>query len=157
MPDGGAIAWVDHDDTSHSWASQHEWAEAWWRASRKDLTAFSAGHRPEGHPDDPAKSLLMELALQRDPTVVPLVVTLSELAESEDEMSYLGAGAIEDVLCIFPGGERFIDSVEAWAARSPTFRDALSYMWVSDDVSDTLRRRLLALGAIDHRTAAPDE
>ena len=141
MAEEGEITWIDHEDMAHMWSSRHEWAEAWWRASRKDLRAFGTGHRPEDHPDDPAKTMLMELVLSRDLTVVPLVVTLSELVESQDEMSFLGAGEIEDVLCIFPGGERFIDSVEAWAARSPTFRDAPSYMWVSDDVSERLRDR----------------
>ncbi len=101
--------------------------------------------------------MLVYRALDRDSSVVPLVVSLSELAKSEEEIGYLGAGEIETLVCRSPGGELFIDSVEDWASRSASFREAISYMWVGDDVSADLRRRLLALGAIDHRTVVTDD
>ena len=152
MIEGDAVTWVRWDDSVHSWPSRRAWAEAWWRASRVTRAAFAGGTDPGDHPDDAAVEMLMSLALKRDPQAVPLIVELCELAQSDDELGYLGAGDIEDLLCLGQGGEAAIDEAETWARRSPAFREALSNMWVDDDVNEALRQRLLALGAIDHRT-----
>lgn len=159
--DTPALTWVDTDGEIYSWPSRQAWVTEWWiaqHAEHAQVDAKEAGLPVAEAPDSPALNMLLALAMRNDAAAIPLIVALADAAETEDDVLYLGAAEIEDLLVIGGQGDRFIGEVEIAARSSPAFAQALTGMWVSH-VAPALKDRLLALGAIDHERpngAAPD-
>jgi hypothetical protein len=65
---------------------------------------------------------------QRHPVAAwPLVCTLVDVATNDEELAFVAAGPIEDLLRTH--GPEMIERVEAQATASPRFRRALSGVW----------------------------
>jgi hypothetical protein len=143
----GVVRW-DDDGEAHEWPSVAAWAEQWWAERRAGVAAQDRPVDPAG--STPATDYLEQLTYDRTRSrdLVDLVVALSELAATEEDRSYLGAGDIESVL-VHEGGADLLDHVELRARQNPRFAEVLTYVWVGDGVGEPMRSRLLALGAID--------
>jgi hypothetical protein len=71
------------------------------------------------------------------------LLEMIERAEGEHALASIAAGPLENFLVTH--GERFIERVEAEAARNPKFRRTLVGVWGENRMSDALNRRLTAL------------
>jgi hypothetical protein len=151
--DDGVLRY-DDDGEVHEWPSVAAWAEQWWT----EWHTLTADRDRPVMPSQrtPASDYLGDLAYDRSrgPEAVDLVVALSELAATEQDMSDLGAGDIETLLAHHERVD-VLDHVEACARRHPRFAEVLTYMWVRADVGEPMRSRLLALGAIDLSAPGP--
>jgi hypothetical protein len=107
-------------------------ADAWWRYTVRSHAVQSEG-RPtaddpwDTDPDSWAIQLWFGKAIhEREETVRQFLHLLAERAPAEGELSYLGAGPVEDFVC---DDEERLLWIEEEASRSPNFRGALANVW----------------------------
>lgn len=118
------------------WKSAEIWAQAWLTESRSESTG-------------PAESFIDEMTWHPSKGVVALLVALANTAANPEELTWVGAGPIEDLLSHNGHGARFIAQVEAAAIADTAFRTAVTHMWVGHRVEADVRARLVTLGARD--------
>lgn len=115
-----------------SLVSLEDVADAWWRYTVRSQALQSearpaADGRWETDPDSWAIQLWFGNAIhEREETVRQFLHLLAERAPAEGDLSYLGAGPIEDF--VSDDDERLL-WIEEEAARSPNFREALANVW----------------------------
>lgn len=124
------------------WKSAEIWAEAWLDESRSESTGL-------------AGSFIDEMTRHPVPAVVALLVILANAAANLEELSWVGAGPVEDLLSHNGHGARFITDVEAAALESAAFRTALTHVWAGSGVAPDVRARLVALGVRDLAQQTP--
>ncbi|WP_125569770.1 DUF6869 domain-containing protein [Nocardioides baekrokdamisoli] len=78
-----------------------------------------------------------------------LAVLAAAAAAVPEELDWVGAGPLEDLLSHRGHGASVINEVEQTAARVPALKAALASVWVSEGVETDVRHRLVALGARD--------
>ncbi len=81
------------------------------------------------------------------PVSIDVIQSLVDLAESDDELDFVGASPLEDLLSHNRHGLAFVDEVERRARQQPRFRLAVAGVWLGADVPDSVRTRLAAFGA----------
>jgi hypothetical protein len=94
------------------------------RHSDRDFWTWEAGRAVVERHDDEAWSLILDLVRGATPALLVDV----------------GCGPLEDLIGYV--GDACVDRVEAEAARNPEFREALSYVWIWDDVSEPVFDRI---------------
>jgi hypothetical protein len=67
----------------------------------------------------------------------PIILQLIDRAPDDDALTFIGSGAVEDL--VNKAGAEFADRIADEAATSPRFRAALSAVWPSHDVPDSIR------------------
>lgn len=72
------------------------------------------------------------------------VLRIMQRELSEDQISLLAAGPVEDLLALH--GAHFIDRIEAEAKRSPAFAQVLGGVWQQDIPLEIWQLRLAARG-----------
>jgi hypothetical protein len=142
-------AWVDEhdryhyrdvDDAESVWASAQEVAAGWWDDSAV-RGSYHGEWQTRAHP------LVSDLLRVGSPAVIDVLQALVDLAESDDELSFLGAGPLEDLLSHEGHGHQFVNEIERRARQQPRFRTALGGVWLGRDVDAGVRERLGLLGA----------
>jgi hypothetical protein len=137
----GRVVYLDVDETERTWSTVSDLALEWW-ADSVPRTGRKRGWRTAAHP------AVNELLEQGDPAVLTVVDALINEAASDGELDYVGASALEDLLCLHGHSAAFVDEVERRARQQPRLKLALSGVWLSREVSEDIRQRLGALGAM---------
>jgi hypothetical protein len=127
--------------------SSEEIADAWWRYMVRCDGARRRGEKVpdlDSDPDSWASELWHEGVIQEDEATFRMLLhTLAERAPREADLSYLGAGPIEDFLT---DDEERLRWVEEEAFRSPNFRAALASVWIEELGAATFLRIQRAAG-----------
>ncbi len=112
-----------------------------------------------GNRDDRPASDAMTLFTAKDPEAAwRVTLRLIELVRDTELLGVVGAGPLEEIVA--ESSALFVDRIERLAATDPSFRTALSYVWLPDNASDA-SKRLIALGCTyvpaedDSRTETP--
>jgi len=128
---------VDIDGEITSWPSRAAWAEAWLNEWRRDEVG-------------PACDFIDDMTCKATEGVVTVLATLTEQAAAvPDELDWVGAGPLEDLLSHSGNGGLVLDDVEHAALSRPDFAKALSAVWLGSKVDLAVKLRLVALGARD--------
>lgn len=134
LPDG-SCEFVNTEGRRSLWKSAEDWAQAWlaeWRAE-------SSGT---------ASDFIHDMTRSNSEGAVAVLVVLARVAASNpDEICWVGAGPIEDLLAHDGHGAAVIDEVESAAATEPEFKMAIGSVWVGREIDPSVRVRLVALGA----------
>lgn len=131
----GSCEFVSWDGLVTQWASQTEWADGWLAEWREE----SPG---------PATGFINQLTKTAASGVVEVLVNLCLRAGAvPDELAWVGAGPLEDLLSHSANGGRVIEEIEIAAAKTPELRAALNHVWVVSAVTPATKARLVALGA----------
>lgn len=142
---GGIILWMPQDTTNPTWP---EVKAAYWRnhrAMRSCAPDSSAITDPADYVPDPdfwAWEYISDLWQTGDRDALDRLVDLADSAPDDDDLAYLGAGPVEDLVRVF--GEVLIDDIEEAASRSPSFLRALQGMY-SELIPESIRVRMLPL------------
>jgi hypothetical protein len=136
----GRVVYLDGDETERTWLTVTDLALEWW-ADSVPRTGGKRGWRTAAHP------AVNDLLEQGDPAVLTVIDALINEAASDEELDYVGASALEDLLCHYGHAAAFVDAVERRARQQARFKLALSGVWLSREVSEDVRQRLGALGA----------
>ena len=105
------------------------------RAERKALDA--------GEPTDvqAAYDTIESLLTVGGPDTVELLAALNDAGPPEDQGGTVGAGPLEDLICMH--GDALCETIERFARQSPSFAQALSNVWLErGDVSPATEQRL---------------
>ena len=78
-----------------------------------------------------------------------LALLADQAAASPDELDWVGAGPLEDLLSHSGNGAAVLDEVERVARGRPAFAEALSAVWLGIGVEPAARSRLVPVGACD--------
>lgn len=135
------------DPSSPTWA---EVKAAYWRGHQRvslqvDRQLSHTGSRPSDEDDDPdfwAWEYVDTVWQAGDRAALDRLVDLANSASSSEELNYLGAGPVEDLVRVF--GESLIDEIEEAARRSPSFLSALRSMYPTL-IPESIRVRMLPL------------
>ena len=125
----------------------------WWSfpAVADDFWA-TAYRNPSSGPDGaelgPAFYFVDEVLRAGHPSSVDLIQALVDAAQSEDELGYVGAGPLEDLISRDTAGA-FVERIERAAADDARFATALRNVWMNSGVQPAIRGRLARLGARD--------
>ncbi len=87
---------------------------------------------------------VMELAQKRPTEALPVVKALVDVAVGDEELAYVAAGPIEDLLAYH--GPAVIDTVEHIAREDTRFRRALTGVWRSDIQEEVWNRMRVIVG-----------
>jgi hypothetical protein len=68
------------------------------------------------------------------PVSIAVLQALVDEAVSDEELGFVGAGPLEDLLAHNGHAELFVDEVERRATQQPRFRTAVSALWLGQDV-----------------------
>jgi hypothetical protein len=127
-------------------ASDPTWPEvrvAFWRNYHSLVRRADPPRRDEAQdPDFWAWEYVDNLCESGDRAAVDRLVDLADNAADGEEIAYLGAGPVEDLVSAH--GATMIDAIEEAARRSPNFLGALNGMSV-DLIPESIRERLLPL------------
>jgi hypothetical protein len=123
---------------------------AYWRnhrAVREQVQGRLAQRNPRQSDDGPdpdfwAWEYINALWRTGDRAALDRLVDLADSAPDADDLAYLGAGPVEDLVRVF--GELLIDNIEEAARRSPSFLRALQGMYPTL-IPESIRVRLLPL------------
>jgi hypothetical protein len=137
------------DPTGATWAEAKAayWA-AYWRSHQRVLDqadsrlARTAGDRSDQVTDEDFWVWDYVDAIWRrgDQAALDQLVDLADSASNDEQLGYLGAGPVEDLVRVF--GESLIDDIEAAARRSPAFLRALQGMY-GILIPESIRVRML--------------
>jgi hypothetical protein len=133
----GAFHYVDLGAGESVWVDAAEVARDWWADS-----IVRGGELATN-----AHDLLSELSGEGHPATVDILQALVDEAATDDELGFIGAGPLEDLLSHDGHGLRFVDEVAKRARQQPRFRLAVASLWLSDDVPAVVRDRLEPFGA----------
>ena len=135
--------------------SSPQWPEvkaAYWRNHERLSLHVERGPHQTGSPQsdededqDPdfwAWEYVDRLWRAGDRAALDRLVDLANSASDSEELNYLGAGPVEDLVRVF--GESLIDDIEEAARRSPSFLCALRSMYPTL-IPESIRVRMLAL------------
>ena len=139
VDDGGTFRYTGFDDTVAVWAGADAVAQDWW--------SDSPLRRPCGEWLKQVQSLVSELSETGHPSTIDIIQALVDQAQSDNELDFVGAGPLEDLLSHNGHALAFADEVEKRARQQPRFRLALAGVWLSSDVPSEVRDRLGRLGA----------
>lgn len=139
VDDGSIFRYSGFDDTVAVWAGADAVAQDWWDDS--------ALRRPHGEWVTEAHSLVSDLSQMGQPAIVDIIQALVDQGASDNELDFVGAGPLEDLLSHDGHALAFADEVEKRARQQPRFRLALAGVWLSSDVPSEVRDRLGRLGA----------
>ena len=135
---------IDGDTCSYSgYDAQVEWASLGEMATRYWSDHARTGDGSYG----PAQEFVAEITEVGDPLAVEVIQSLVDAAPTDVALDFVGAGPLEDLLSHNRHGLTFVDEVERRARRDPRFRSAVTGLWLSKDVPESVRTRLGALGA----------
>ncbi|GAB7007214.1 hypothetical protein JCM18899A_46890 [Nocardioides sp. AN3] len=134
----GCCELVDFYGVTTRWSTAVEWADAWldeWR----------------GDEHGPACEFIGEMIDRAIDGVVAVLTVLAEraAASGEDELGWVGAGPLEDLLSHSGNGATVLGEVERVARHHATFKGALGDVWLGIEVDTEVRSRLVPLGARD--------
>lgn len=103
---------------------------------------MEAGQKPDKGPVP--SDLIFDLIRDGRPEVAwRLIVALVEAAPTEQALSFVGAGVLEDLIREF--GDRLVEQIVSQATADQRMRDALRSVWGWEDVSESVRTRVQAL------------
>ena len=132
------------------WASATELAQEYWAQSR------GGGIGLEWR-------FVRGLMRAGGPGALAVIQALVDEVQGDDELSHVGQGPLQDLICVDGHGARFIDDVSRRAAEQPRFRIAVSALNLVDDadvwfdVPVDVRARLAQLGARTGRWSMTDQ
>ena len=133
----GSLELIDVLGTRTRWRSAEIWADEW-------LTEWS--HQQHG----PASEFIDEMTRTNQRGVIRMLALLAVRASAvPEELAWVGAGPLEDLVSHDGHGATIIDEVERVASRVPAFKAAVANVWVGERVEAGVRQRLVALGARD--------
>jgi hypothetical protein len=135
------------DPTSPSWP---EVKAAYWRnhqrlrqqMERRPHNTGSPQSEVDKDPDFWAWEYVETIWRAGDRPALDRLVDLANSASGSEELNYLGAGPVEDLVRVF--GESLIDEIEDAARRSPSFLRALQSMYPTL-IPESIRVRMLPL------------
>jgi uncharacterized protein DUF6869 len=138
---------VPVDPSSPTWP---EVKAAYWRNHQRlrpqvERRPHPIGSPPSDEDEDPdfwAWQYVDRLWRSGDRTALDRLVDLANSASGSEELNYLGAGPVEDLVRVF--GKSLIDEIEEAARRSPSFLCALRSMYPTL-IPESIRVRMLAL------------
>jgi hypothetical protein len=133
-PDGSCRLTDEIDGTEIVWESVARWAVDWF-----------AEWRAKDHGD--ACDFIGAACDDAVAGVVDALVVLAETAVGDDELAWVGAGPLEDLMSHSGNGLRVLVDVDRAARQNVAFRAALGNTWLGDDVPPAVRERLAVLGA----------
>jgi hypothetical protein len=133
----GTCELVDLDGGTTVWPTVEAWAQAWLDEWRRDQHG-PASEFIDGMTDDAV-----------DGVVLVLAALAERAAPVRNELEWVGAGPLEDLLSHSGHGAAVLAEVERTAQRHPSFQDALGAVWLGSEVDAEVRSRLGALGARD--------
>jgi hypothetical protein len=133
----GVCSLTDWDDAHVEWPSVAAMAAQYWVDHGRD---GEASYGPSQH-------FVNDLADAGDPAVMGVLQALVDSAPSDEELDFVGAGPLEDLLSHSGHGAAFVDEVERRARQDRRFRVAVSGLWLNGDVPDDVRTRLAVYGA----------
>ncbi|SDI91271.1 hypothetical protein SAMN05444157_0765 [Frankineae bacterium MT45] len=137
VDDSGVCTWSGID-APVQWASVAEVANQYWSDSVFRRAKSSYG---------PAQEFVASLTSTGSDSAIDAIQALVDAAVSDDELDFIGAGPLEDLLAHGGHGAKFVDEIERRARQQPRFRQAVAGLWLSADVPENIRSRLAALGA----------
>jgi len=124
------------DGTELVWESVSQWAAEWFPEWRATSTATLATSFIRAACDDAVAGVVDDA-----------LVMLAETADGDEELAWVGAGPLEDLVSHSGNGLRVLADVERAARQNAAFRAALNNTCLGSDVSDVVRGRLAGLGA----------
>jgi hypothetical protein len=95
----------------------------------------------------------VEAAVRDGAECFPLLIALADSAPSDEGLYFLGAGPIENLLNDGWRDPVVVDRAIGWAERNARFRLALSGVWLSAEVPDDVRQRIVR--AVARRDPTP--
>jgi hypothetical protein len=144
MAESERAARIEGDACSYSgYDAQVEWASLGEMATRYWSDHARTGEAPYG----PAQEFVAEFTEVGDPLVVEVIQSLVDADPTDVALDFVGAGPLEDLLSHNRHGLTFVDEVDRRARRDPRLRAAVTGLWLSKDVPESVRTRLGALGA----------
>ena len=135
LADGSCVFVDDFEGATVSWPSATALAEAWLEEWRHE--AFGR-----------ACDFINEMTRRAAPGVLDLLRVFAECATT-DELDWIGAGPLEDLLSHSGNGAVVLEGVEKLARSHDAIALALRNVWLGDTVAPEIRSRLVALGARD--------
>jgi hypothetical protein len=134
----GSFVYRDEDDEDHSFRDVRSLARAWWSDSRG-----GGDWRTEAHP------LVSDLLEAGHPASIDVLQALVDDADSVEDLNFVGAGPLEDLLSHQGHAKAFVDEIERRARQQPRFLAAVSGLWLGQGVPEAVRVRLCRLGATE--------
>jgi hypothetical protein len=138
VDDAGAFHYRDYDDCEVVWVAVADLARDWWT---------DCAMRNKGEWQTNAPNLVGDLIRDGHPASLDVIQSLVDLAETDDELDFVGASPLEDLLSHNGHGLAFVDEVERRARQQPRFRKAVTGVWLGMDVPEVVRTRLAVFGA----------
>jgi hypothetical protein len=132
----GAFHYRDYDDSEVVWPDSSDVARDWWADSRN-----------KGAWQTKAHDLVSGLFAEGRSAAIDVIQSMVDLAASEDELNFVGAGPIETLMSHDGHGASFVDEVERRARQQPRFRLAVAGLWLGINVPENVRARLAVFGA----------
>ncbi len=125
------------EETELSWPTVEQWAAAWFAEQRSEKWAEACEFMNTACDD-------------AVPGVVEALIVVSEMAGCDAQLlGWVGAGPLEDLVSHRGNGLRVLTDVDRAARQNPAFRNALSNVWLGENVPEVVRKRLGELGARD--------
>ena len=144
ITDDGRCSWIGYDDEPLvEWESLTAVADDYWATSGYRSSLVSWREDAIG----PATSFVMNVMQVGHPRSVDLLQALVDAAASEEELDFVGAGPLKDLLSHHRHAAEFVDDVERRARQQSRFRTVVSGLWLSADVPGQVRERLAVYGA----------
>ena len=134
LPDG-SCEFIDSAGLVTRWPRAIDVARAWLEEWRHETFGVATG-------------FINAMTNQAAPGVLDILQVITECASSE-ELDWIGAGPLEDLLSYSGNGAIVLDDVEELAQRHGPFARALRNVWLGDGVEPALKGRLVSLGARD--------
>lgn len=117
------------------WSEPTAWADDWLREWRSDSTG-------------PASEFLFDATRDAMRGVVEVLVALATAAAwLPEQLGWVGAGPLEDLVSHEGHAATVMSEVESAAQASTPFRSALAHVVLGPDIDSESRARLVALGA----------
>jgi hypothetical protein len=138
------LVWIEPDSGHGAFAHEVSDVREVLYAEHLETIAAAWFRRPGAPPLSWVSDLVIEVSEQRVDEALTLIRALVCEAKTDEELAWVGAGPLEDIL--WSHGPSAIGAVEQ-AAQDDRFRFALAGVWPSQQHPDVWRRVALALGS----------
>jgi hypothetical protein len=105
-----------------------------WNPSPSELAAQWISEQiayEKGKENPPAIDRVIQMGLDDPHSLWPFILDVASQTDDQDTLEILGAGPLEDLIRDL--GAEYFDRIEEQYRRSPTFREALSKVWIGVD------------------------
>ena len=102
-----------------------------WNPSPSELAAQWISEQiayGKGKENPPAIDRVIQMGLDNPRSLWPFILEVASQTDDHDTLEILGAGLLEDLGRGL--GAEYFDRIEVQYRRSPTFREALSHVWI---------------------------